>query len=57
MAHNGMGELMIPFVCNRGPVDGKIYDNFGNRIAFMETIDGDVNMNSLCLLGLYIEKY
>ena len=48
---------MIPFVCNLEPVDGKIYDDFRNRIAFMKTIDGDVNMNLLCLLRLYFEKY
>ena len=51
-----MGEILIPFVCNVGPVDGQLYDDFRHWIAFMETVDGDINLNSLCLLGLYLEK-
>ena len=57
ISYNGMGEIMIPFVCNLGPVDPQIFQDFTSRIAFMETDDGDLNLNSLCLLGLHIEKY
>ena len=56
MSYNGMGEIMIPFVCNPGPVDHGIYQNLQTRIAFMETDDGDINLNSLCLLVLHIQK-
>ena len=52
-----MGKIMIPFVCNLGPVDPQIFQDFTSRIAFMETDDGHLNLNSLCLLGLHIEKY
>ena len=57
MLYNAMGEILIPFVASRGPVADQLYQDFRHRLVFMETVDGDLNLNSLCLLGLFLEKY
>ena len=55
IVYNAMGEILIPFVCHAGNVSADSEDKFRSAISFMDTCDGDLNLNSLCLMGLFVE--
>ena len=48
--------MLIPFVCCRGAVGQDFAQDFQHTIAFMETSDGNLNLNSLYLMALFVQK-
>ena len=55
MAYNAFGHILMPFVCHLGSITADIEDAFANSLSFIYTKDGDLNLNSLCLMSLHLE--
>ena len=56
MVYNAEGDILTPFVGWCGLLDPEFAENFRYTIAFMETTEGNINLNSLCLMALFVQK-